>query len=267
MLIDNTLFGLVDKVDSAIDLLKEYEPPEGYYVCFSGGKDSVVTYDLVKRAGVKFDAHHAVTNVEPPELIQFIKQHYPEVENQQPKLTMSQLIQKHGIPPLRTARYCCSQLKETYGKGRLKVTGIRTEESSRRAKRNIYEPDTKNGGAFLHIIRDWQSKDVWQYIHENNLPYCKLYDEDYTRIGCVMCCFADHAKMQRDMKRYPQIAEYYRRACIKAFNLHKNRDKPLNKWESGEDMFNWWIGTWTQNRIAEDCQLIPLFSEDDGYVL
>ena len=35
-----------DKVDKAIQRLQTYEPPEGYYLCFSGGKDSTVTADL-----------------------------------------------------------------------------------------------------------------------------------------------------------------------------------------------------------------------------
>jgi phosphoadenosine phosphosulfate reductase len=33
---------LDEKVERAIKLLKEYEPPEGYFVAFSGGKDSIV---------------------------------------------------------------------------------------------------------------------------------------------------------------------------------------------------------------------------------
>ena len=79
MLIENTLFGTTDKVAEAIQLLREHEPPEGYYLCFSGGKDSVVIYDLAVKAGVKFDAHHNVTTVEPPELMKFIRDHYPNV--------------------------------------------------------------------------------------------------------------------------------------------------------------------------------------------
>lgn len=55
MLIENTLFGKRDKVQIAIDRIREFEPPEGYYVAFSGGKDSEVVLDLVKRAGVKWD--------------------------------------------------------------------------------------------------------------------------------------------------------------------------------------------------------------------
>ena len=72
MLIENTIFGTVDKVADAIALLKKYEPAEGYYVCFSGGKDSVVILDLVKRAGVKFEAWHNIITIEPPELMKFI---------------------------------------------------------------------------------------------------------------------------------------------------------------------------------------------------
>ena len=35
-----TLEGEVDKVQIAINRLKAFEPKEGYYVAFSGGKDS-----------------------------------------------------------------------------------------------------------------------------------------------------------------------------------------------------------------------------------
>lgn len=67
MLIENNLFGTVDKIDNAIKLLREHEPPEGYFVCFSGGKDSTVAYHLVKRADVKYEAHHSYISVEPPD--------------------------------------------------------------------------------------------------------------------------------------------------------------------------------------------------------
>lgn len=58
MLIEKTATGKINKVDYAIAQIRLHEPSEGYYVAFSGGKDSCVILDLVKRAGVKYDAHY-----------------------------------------------------------------------------------------------------------------------------------------------------------------------------------------------------------------
>ena len=56
-LLDNTLFGEVDKVAVAIERLRTFEPPEGYWVGDSGGKDSTVIYDLCHRSGCKCEYH------------------------------------------------------------------------------------------------------------------------------------------------------------------------------------------------------------------
>lgn len=129
-----------DKVEKAIKRLKTYEPPEGYYLCFSGGKDSVVIKALADMAGVKYDAHYNISSVDPPELVRFIKEQHPDVIMEHPKdkdgnvITMWNLIPKKSMPPTRVVRYCCAYLKETGGKGRLKVTGVRWAESTRRRK-------------------------------------------------------------------------------------------------------------------------------------
>lgn len=87
MLIENTLFGVRDKVKIAIDRLQAFEPPEGYYLAFSGGKDSQCIYHLAKEAGVKFDAHYNLTTADPPELVWFIKKITPMyLETDQKKL-------------------------------------------------------------------------------------------------------------------------------------------------------------------------------------
>jgi phosphoadenosine phosphosulfate reductase len=64
----------------AIERLRTFEPAEGYYVAFSGGKDSITILDLVKKSGVKYDAPFNLTTVDPPELLKFIKKNHSEVE-------------------------------------------------------------------------------------------------------------------------------------------------------------------------------------------
>ena len=137
---EETLFGVYDKVETAIQRLRAFEPPEGYYLAFSGGKDSQCIYHLCKEAGVKFDAHYSLTTVDPPEAVYFIREHYPDVIVDRPGITMWQLIVKKGMPPTRKVRYCCDELKEGGGRGRIAVTGVRWEESTKR--KNNYTDGT-----------------------------------------------------------------------------------------------------------------------------
>lgn len=130
---------LQDKVSIAIQRLQSFEPSEGYYVAFSGGKDSQCVYHLCVMAGVKFDAHYSITSVDPPELVKFIKQNYPDVKFERQhyddgkSVTMWSLIRNNTMPPTRQVRYCCERLKEPGGKGRIVVTGVRWKESANRA--------------------------------------------------------------------------------------------------------------------------------------
>ena len=138
------------KVRDSIERLKSFQPRngEGYYLAFSGGKDSVVCKALLDMAGVKYDAHYANTSVDPPELVRFIMDKHPDVKREwqtydkdyrNPKLrgkriTMWNLIPEKLMPPTRLIRYCCEKLKESSGDGRFTVIGVRWAESVNRAK-------------------------------------------------------------------------------------------------------------------------------------
>ena len=132
---------VMDKVQLAIKRLQSFEPEDGYYLAFSGGKDSQCIYHLAVMAGVKFDAHYALTTVDPPELVQFIKTYYKDawdnrhiaMRDDGKPYTMWNLIPDKRTPPTRIVRYCCEVLKETGGGGRITVTGVRWAESSRRS--------------------------------------------------------------------------------------------------------------------------------------
>ena len=127
-----------DKVETAIKRLQMFEPEEGLFVAFGGGKDSTAVYYLCKLAGVKFDAHYSVTSVDPPELVRFIKDQFPDVIFDTPHdkngkaITMWNLIPHKLMPPTRKVRYCCEAMKECSGKDRVTVTGVRWAESQNR---------------------------------------------------------------------------------------------------------------------------------------
>src|SRR5579862_9367033 len=67
------------------------------------------------------------------------------------------------------------------------ITSIRRDQTSARANAQKIEWDTKFGLIKINPIVDWTSKQVWNYIHERNVPYNPLHDQNYPSIGCTHC--------------------------------------------------------------------------------
>lgn len=109
---------LIKKEKQAIECLKAYEPEDGYYLAYSGGKDSDVILSLARQAGVKFETVHNLTSVDAPETVRYIK-NQADVRIDMYDRSMWQLIADKGIPPTRLTRYCCAELKERGGQGDL----------------------------------------------------------------------------------------------------------------------------------------------------
>lgn len=130
---------LAEKERIAIERLKAFEPDEPYHLCYSGGKDSDVIRILAQLANVKHELHHNLTSVDAPETVRYVKS-IPDMHIDIPhdkdgnRVSMWSLIVKKGIPPTRLIRYCCSELKEKGGEGKLKITGVRAAESVARKK-------------------------------------------------------------------------------------------------------------------------------------
>ena len=239
-----------NKVEVAIMRLKEFEPPEGYYGAFSGGKDSQVAFYLTKQAGLKVEWHFHQTTVDPPEVLSFIRENYPTVIWDRPNRTMYQLIEQEGFP-IRQHKSCCDELKETGGNGRFVITGIRAEESDTRKHRSLVEFCYKSvGKKFLHPIIDWSEDEVWEYL--SGISHCSLYDEGFKRIGCVLCPNHGAEEVQFELKRFPAIARAYRMA----FHARWAKGLPSNKrWKSADDMFEWWLSRKGEPKKTAECSM------------
>ncbi|GAA5554937.1 hypothetical protein Rgna02_03141 [Mediterraneibacter gnavus] len=120
-------------------------------VCtYSGGKDSDVMLEIFKRSGIPFEVHNSHTTADAPQTVYHIKEVLKKTELQGIKCeiemptykgkptSMWKLIPQKLMPPTRRVRYCCSVLKETGCQNRYIATGVRWDESNKRAERGEF---------------------------------------------------------------------------------------------------------------------------------
>jgi phosphoadenosine phosphosulfate reductase len=67
------------------------------------------------------------------------------------------------------------------------ITSIRRDQTTDRARAGKVEWDGKFGLVKINPLADWNSKQVWQYIREHEVPYNVLHDLNYPSIGCTHC--------------------------------------------------------------------------------
>lgn len=256
---------LQGKIEHSISLIKKAErlaltmSDDGFHVGFSGGKDSQVLLELVKMAGVKYKAVYNVTTNDPVENVRFIKEQYPDVIFDRPKESFLQLVAKKGLPT-RLHRFCCAILKETAGVGMVVLTGVRAEESVKRAQ---YQEIRKWGAErdrtidldkmeqaqfqcvggkdkfMVYPILQWTEQDVWRFIRERDLPINPCYASQ-RRVGCVFCPFAPKKQIVRQIKARPKQYQALLHALQKFIDNTAEKGQ-IKSFTTAEDYFMWWI--------------------------
>lgn len=270
----------IERIKLASEMsLRYYGQP---LVCtYSGGKDSDVMLELFKRSGVPFEVHHSHTTADAPQTVWHIRETFRELEMRGIKCgidyhktpdgsrtTMWNLIPKKKIPPTRTARYCCSVLKETGCANRMIATGVRWDESIKRRMRGEFEimGKTKREGirisekmllsdnddsrrmfercemkakTIVNPIIEWPDKDIWEYYWNECVLHNPLYKMGYTRVGCIGCQNAGKIRW-KEFADFPAYKRAYIRAFEKMLEAIKTAGK-LTKWKSGYDVFLRWM--------------------------
>ena len=211
----------MNHIERSIQLIQNLSTNEPYNLGFSGGKDSIVLLDLVKRSGVPFNPVYANTTMDPDGTIPFIRGNYTEVKIINPQKSFYQLIAEKGFPG-RLRRWCCEELKEKYGIGKRNIEGMRREESQKRAN---YEPEQcdvrpwMKGACHVLPLVNWTEIQIWDYIHKNDLPYMKYYDPPYNfkRHGCIGCPLASRMQMRKEFQTFPKRAFAFMKAIERHF--------------------------------------------------
>ena len=208
------MLGLENK---AIDFIRkvhsEYKARGMTFICaFSGGKDSLVLLDLVRRAlapkefyvifsdtGMELSTTYAA--------VQRAKSHYPELRFHTAKSHMSAEDSWDLFgPPGRRMRWCCAVHKsvptilklrellaedgfeDAYNARAVVFDGVRAEESAARAGYGFISDGAKNiNQVNCSPILKWGAAEVFLYLLEHGLLFNDAYRLGLFRVGCTVC--------------------------------------------------------------------------------
>ena len=199
-----------------------------FYVAFSGGKDSIVTLDLVQKAlpHNEFMVLFGDTGMEFPDTYETIKQvkaicEKAEIDFHVSKSELDTLASwKLFGPPATVSRWCCSVhktapqillLRKLLNKIKFKgmaYVGVRGSESLARSKYDYISYGGKHQGQYsCNAILEWNSAEIFLHIFKYNLVLNEAYKKGNRRAGCLICpraaerndfmnhfCYKDHAE-------------------------------------------------------------------------
>lgn len=239
-----------------------------FHVAFSGGKDSEVLLDLVKKTLPKksFVVVFGDTGMEFPDTYKVIEEVQRSCKKEEiPFYISNSHFQPEESwflfgPPARVLRWCCSvhkstpqtlKLREITGKNDyvgLDYVGVRKHESTARSTYQYENYGKKQKGQYSHnSILEWTSAEIWMYIFMYNLPINGAYKKGNSRAGCLFCPMGGGKGDYLQRVSYPVEIEKYL-DMIKEMNLrHKNDETALDSYISN--------GGWNARKNGRDLTL------------
>jgi phosphoadenosine phosphosulfate reductase len=194
-------------------------------VAYSGGKDSLVTLNLVAQSDVHYEIIFADTGLEYPETlenVELIGKTYGRkiLVDENETWDFWNRFEQFG-PPTRTSRWCCKSAKLApvnsilehrfpdsdriltfLGKRRYESFG-RSQEP--RISRNPWIPKQVSASP----INNWNAFEVYLYIKAHNLMELlnPLYSKGFIRIGCWVCPASSLADFSIMKETHPNLID------------------------------------------------------------
>lgn len=210
-------------------IVKEYEKFKHklniFHVAFSGGKDSAVLLDLVKKAlpNGSFVVIFGDTGMEFPDTYKVVELTKKQCEEDG---TPFYIAKSHFTPdeswdlfgpPSKTLRWCCSvhkstpqtlKMRELTGKDKytgLDFVGVRKHESLARSTYEYENYGKKQKGQYsFNPILEWTSAEIWLYIYTNDIWVNEAYKKGNSRAGCLLCPMSSGSSDYARHKSYPE---------------------------------------------------------------
>lgn len=215
-------------------ILAVYEKYKGrldlFHVAFSGGKDSAVLLDLVKKALPKgsFVVVFGDTGMEFPDTYDVVNKTQKLCEQEEIPFYIAkshfdpEQSWKLFGPPSRVLRWCCSVHKSTPQTLKLReitgiddyigmaFVGVRAQESATRAEYEYENYGKKQKGQYSHnSILEWTSAEIWLYIFANNILINQAYKKGSARVGCICCPMGGGKASFMERTNYPRETEIF----------------------------------------------------------
>ena len=195
---------LASKIDFSIDIIKEaYERFGKNGACvgiaFTGGKDSTVMLDLVRKAfGGNIPSAFKIINVDTtvdfPEIYEFIGRLSREWNFDLNVFANKEAVDKNEVKIAEDKEKCCLLLKTVPLKKAITdlnlkalMTAIRKDEQEQRKKESYFSERNDPKHFRVHPLLHFTEKDIWDYIEFYDIPFCSLYSQGYRSLGCVPC--------------------------------------------------------------------------------
>ena len=184
------------------------------------GASGVVLMDLALRTNPDVDIFYIDTGYFFPEtldLIQRLENHYQRnLRRVATDVTIAQQEKRYGPALYANDPNLCCQLrkvgpiKKALADSTAWATALRHDQSSTRKEVPMVQWNERYNVVKIAPLAHWTEADIWQHIHENNLPYNTLHDQNYPSIGCWPCTQAVH---EGDDLRAGRWAGFEKKEC------------------------------------------------------
>jgi len=168
-----TSFGAEDQVIT--HLLCRHEKPVRIFT-LDTGRLPQETYNVMERTRTRYQIDIEILVPDTAELEKLLSEHGPNLFYESVELR-KQCCHVRKVEPLRRKLAVLDAW----------ICGLRQEQSVTRADLERIEWDASNGLVKINPLADWTSRQLWQFIRDNHVPYNALHDKGYPSIGCAPC--------------------------------------------------------------------------------